>query len=102
MTRSSSYYPSPPASTLAVVSLVSGIVGWVAIPLLGALVAVITGHLAKREIRASGGDLGGDGLATAGLVIGYIQLISGAVCLCSLLVMILTGAAIPFLDQLYY
>lgn len=72
-------YPPPVApatqtSTMAIVSLVSGIVSWFALPLLGAIVAVITGHLAKKEIRNSLGRLTGDGLATVGLVLGYLQL----------------------------
>lgn len=33
--------------------------------------AVITGYLAKKEIHESMGQLGGDALATAGLVLGY-------------------------------
>jgi hypothetical protein len=61
-------------STLAIVSLVSGIVSWVLLPLIGSIIAVITGHMAKREIRESLGKLSGDGLATAGLILGYIQL----------------------------
>lgn len=74
----SQYYPSAPVpaqtSTMATVSLVTGIASWVILPLIGAVVAVITGHMAKKEIRESGGQLTGDGLATAGLVLGYIQL----------------------------
>jgi hypothetical protein len=61
-------------STLAIVSLVSGIVSWFLLPLIGPIVAVITGHMAKREIKASAGTLTGDGLATVGLVLGYAQL----------------------------
>jgi hypothetical protein len=61
--------PAPQNSSLAIVSLVSGIVG-LCLPLLGGIVAVITGHMAKKEIHASGDTLGGNGLATAGLVLG--------------------------------
>jgi len=70
------YYPQEQVqtSTLAIVSLVSGIVSWFLLPLIGSIVAVITGHMAKREIRESLGKLSGDGLATAGLVLGYLQL----------------------------
>lgn len=64
-------------SALAVVSLVSGIVSWLLLPLLGALVAIITGHLARSEIRASQGGLDGDGLAIAGLILGYLQIVLG-------------------------
>ena len=63
-------------STLAIVSLVSGILSWVWLPFVGALVAVICGHLARGEIRnAAPGSIEGDGMAVAGLVLGWLQLI---------------------------
>ena len=43
-------------------------------PVVDAIAAVVTGHLAKKEIRESGNTLGGDGMALAGLLMGYIQL----------------------------
>ena len=61
-------------SALSIVSLVCGLVGWTFIPIIGAIAAVITGHLAKKEIRDSNGALGGDGMALAGLILGYVQL----------------------------
>jgi hypothetical protein len=61
-------------SALAIVSLVSGLVAWTFIPIIGAIAAVITGHLAKKEIRDSGNTLNGNGMALAGLILGYIQL----------------------------
>ena len=61
-------------SNLAITSLVSGILGWTLLPLLGAIVAVITGHMARSEIRKSNGELDGDGLAVAGLVLGWLSL----------------------------
>jgi len=42
-------------STLAIISLISGILGWTIFPFIASIVAVITGHLAKKEIRESGG-----------------------------------------------
>lgn len=70
------YTAPPPAqnSTMAIVSLVAGILGWTLVPIVGSIVAVITGHMAKNEIKQSGGRLTGDGLATAGLLLGYIAL----------------------------
>lgn len=59
-------------STLAVVSLVSGILGWTLLPLLGTIVAIITGHMARKEIRNAPDRLEGDGLAVGGLVLGWI------------------------------
>ena len=61
-------------STLAVVSLIFGILGWILIPWIGSLVAIVTGHLARGEIRRSPGALDGDGMAIAGLVLGYAML----------------------------
>ncbi len=58
-------------STLAVVSLVFGILGWIVLPWIGSLVAIVTGHLARGEIRRSPVALDGDGMAIAGLVLGY-------------------------------
>ncbi len=61
----------PQTNVLAIVSLTLSIlwIGW-----LGSLGAVILGHMAKRQIADSHGRQTGAGLATAGLVIGYIGL----------------------------
>lgn len=62
-------------SSTAVVSLVFGILTWVMLPLIGALVAIVCGHIARGEIRrAAPGTLEGDGMAVAGLVLGYVHL----------------------------
>jgi hypothetical protein len=89
------YYPSsagsdeiPQTSTLALVSLISGIISWFLIPVIGPIVAIITGHMAKREIRESAGRLTGDGLATAGLVLGYLQIALLACAICGAIVAI--------------
>ena len=76
-----SYY-APPNSSMAVISLVSGILGWTILPVLGSIVAIVTGHMAKNEIRESNGRIGGDGLATAGLILGYLSLGLGLIGLC--------------------
>jgi uncharacterized membrane protein len=72
----SSYRPAAPTSTLAVVSLVFGILAWCVLPFIGAIVAIICGHLARSEIRNSHPEQRqeGDGMAVAGLVLGYVQL----------------------------
>ena len=64
-------------NTLAVISLVFGILGWTALPLIGGIVAIITGHIARKEIRQSGGVEEGDGLATAGIVLGWVSIATG-------------------------
>lgn len=70
--------PSSPSSALATISLIAGILSWLAIPFIGAVVAVICGHMARSEIRQSNGTMGGDGMAVTGLVLGYAQLIISA------------------------
>lgn len=58
-------------SSLAVVSLVAGLLGWTLAPWLGSLIAIITGHMARSEIRREPHAVEGDGLAIAGLVLGW-------------------------------
>lgn len=73
-------YSPPPAipapglkqtSSLAIVSLVSGILGWTLLPFLASVVAIITGHMARAEIRRNPDTVEGDGLAVGGLVLGW-------------------------------
>ena len=71
----SDYYESPqtvPNSSMAILSLVAGILGLTMFPVIGSIVALITGSMAKREINESGGTLGGEGLAQAGIILGWI------------------------------
>lgn len=67
------------ASALAIISLIAGILGWVMFPVVAALVAVVCGHLARGEIRREPQRFDGDGLAVAGLVLGYANLVLAAV-----------------------
>ncbi len=66
------YAPAPKTSALAIWSLVLSLLG--ACGGFFAAGAVICGHLALANIKASAGRLGGQGLAIAGLIIGYIVL----------------------------
>lgn len=70
------YVPGPtkPTSNTAIVALVAGLLSWLFVPLIGAVVAIIAGHMARGEIRRSNGALEGDGLALAGMVLGYVQI----------------------------
>jgi hypothetical protein len=73
-------YPPPyvtpsQTSTLAVVSLISGILGWLGLFGIGGIIAIITGHMAKGQIRDSLGRVTGDGMATFGLILGYTNVI---------------------------
>ena len=65
-------------NTLAVVSLVAGIGSFVAhiVPGVGgftvALIAVITGYIARKQIKETGEQ--GMGIATAGMIIGIVHI----------------------------
>ena len=62
-------------NSLAVVSFILGVLGLVGLlPLIGSLLAIVLGHLARRQVAADP-DQDGDGLALTGLIIGYIGLV---------------------------
>ncbi len=71
-------HDAPRTSSLAVASLVLGLLGCTIIPLLGSLLAVLFGHGALREVDGSGGKVTGSALAVAGMVLGYLVLIPAA------------------------
>lgn len=62
--------PRAASSGLAVASLVCGIFAPFTL-LLTAIPAIITGHIARSNIKSSGGATGGGGMALAGLILGY-------------------------------
>jgi Domain of unknown function (DUF1707)/Domain of unknown function (DUF4190) len=82
--------PQPqPATTnsMAIASMVLGVAEFFTLGLTG-VPAVICGHMARRQMKLTGQR--GDGLATGGLVLGYMAIIFWSV----LLVGIMVGAAI--------
>ena len=66
------YQAPTPTNTLAIVSLVLAILGLTFLPLLASICAVVCGHISRGQIKRTGE--GGSGLATAGLVIGYVSI----------------------------
>lgn len=63
-------------SVSAIMSLVFGILSWLGLPFFGAIIAIVCGHVARGEIqRAPPGAIQGDGLALAGLILGYLHLV---------------------------
>ena len=62
-----------PNSTLAIVSLISALLGFTFVPGIGGIVALITGYMARKETRSDPPKASGDGLATAGIILGWIQ-----------------------------
>ena len=67
---------APPQNGLAITSLVLGIVSIVAGTLIfTAIPGVVCGHIARRQMRESPGAQSGEGMAIAGLILGYIAII---------------------------
>ena len=88
----------PPNSTAAMVSLVFGILSWIFLPAIGPIVAVVAGHMARGEIRRSNGQVGGGGMAMAGLVLGYLQIALLVLGLCAIIVIAILatiGSRVP-------
>jgi len=64
---------APTAIWSLILAVLSFTCGW----LFTAIPAVICAHVARSKIRKSGGALRGKGIATAGLILGYIALVLG-------------------------
>lgn len=99
-------YSAVPNNQMAVVSIVSAAVTWVLgglgscaltflfppaaictgiLFLVGSIVAVVTGHMGRSQIKNSGGTQGGDGLALFGLVLGWIGIVINLLLFCLLI-----------------
>ena len=88
---------SRPLNSLAVVSLVAGIAGYVIPhPFIAGLVAIVTGHVARSQIRRSGE--AGARLALVGLVLGYLHLLF-SVLLVGFVVLVLLGFGAYIVSQ---
>ena len=89
--------PTTRTSTAAIISLIAGILGFVQIlPVIGPIAAVISGHIAKSEIKKSGGMVAGNGMATTGLILGYVTIAIG-LCLTCVFVLAFAGIiTLPF------
>jgi len=81
--------PQPPASGAAP-ALVLGILSIVLCPLCGPF-AIALGRKAEKEVRASGGQLGGGGIATAGKILGIIGCVFLVLLIAGLLLLIAAG-----------
>lgn len=62
-----------PTNTYAIVSLVASIMGFMGFALVGPILGIVFGQMAKKQITQSGEE--GMGLASAGVILGIIQLV---------------------------
>jgi ABC-type enterochelin transport system permease subunit len=96
MSYQPAYQPVSRTSSLAIVSLIFGVLSWCLLPFIGAIVAIVCGHLARGEIRraAVGTLIEGDGMAIAGMVLGYVHLACWALVLLVVLGVLFLGAGL--------
>lgn len=77
-------FSAPPSAaggqtnTLAIVSLVSALVGCLCMPALGSIAGIITGFVALSQINASNGGQKGRELAIGGIVVSFLGCLSWA------------------------
>jgi hypothetical protein len=83
----------PPTNGLAIASLVCGIGQLVALFPAG-IAAIVLGHMARRRIRETGEQ--GDGMAVAGLVLGYIGTAAAVLLVLLIVLVISVTSAHPF------
>ena len=61
--------------TLAIVSLVLGILSFVCLGFLGSIPAIVLGFMQRSKIKSNPSEFGGGGMAMAGIVIGALNIV---------------------------
>ncbi len=80
-------------SVWAIVSLIASLTNFFILPLVGGVIGVVTGNMAKKEILASNGAIAGDNLAHLGIVIGWVSVVLGVIGVVCVAITALTGIA---------
>jgi len=88
----------PKTSGLALASLICGLSAVILPLFFNSVAAVITGHMAKKEINASNGSVTGGGMATAGLILGWIQV---ALFILAVVVIAVLAISAPSLNNVF-
>ncbi len=94
-------YAAPKTNALSLVSLISALVGLFIVPVIGSIVAVVTGHISLHQLKTSGET--GRGMALAGVIIGWISvglMVIGIVILIWFLAVLAASGAASYRD--YY
>lgn len=84
-------YQSAQTNGLAVASLVCGIASFVLFGPLSGIPAIILGHMARSRISQTGEQ--GSGLALAGLILGYVQLVLDVIAVVLIVILVVAGTA---------
>jgi hypothetical protein len=84
------------ATTALVLGLISLVGGFMClVPVLVSPFAWVTGHKARKEIRAANGQLGGEGMATAGMVLGIIGTVLLALVVIGIVILVIVAINDP-------
>jgi hypothetical protein len=87
-------FAPPQTDDKAVISLVLGVLSLVSFSILTGIPAIILGKTSRENIRASSGRLTGEGMATAGIVMGWVSVgLAGVIALIVMLIVIFAVAA---------
>jgi hypothetical protein len=78
----------------AIAALVLGVAGFVFFPLVPSILAIVLGGQARAEIRGNPAE-DGDGLAQAGVILGWVGV--GMCVLMALFLLMVVGAGVAFL-----
>ena len=96
----------PTTNALAVIALVISLLGVITtflIPILPQIAAIICGHIARYQVKHSGGSQTGSGMALAALIISYLSVFFGLIAFVFLSVGVILGFAsllsIDFLQE---
>ncbi|MFQ6102403.1 MAG: DUF4190 domain-containing protein [Anaerolineae bacterium] len=94
------YYTPPPAvpptSGMAIGSLIASILGLTLFPTIGSIIGLILGYMARSQIRDSRQTMSGEGLATAGIILGWIGIALAVIGIC-LMILVWAGLlGVPF------
>lgn len=82
-------YAQPQQNQKAMWSMILGILGLICCGFLAGIPAVILGNAARKEILAAGGAQTGEGMAKAGVILGWIAIALGVL---GLIIAVTTGA----------
>ncbi len=77
--------PAPSTSTAAIIGLIASILAFFMFPIIGSIVGIVAGNSAKTDIRNRPGQVTGEGIAQAAVVLGWIGLGLWALGLCGFL-----------------
>ncbi len=83
----------------AVYCLIAGIASWTMLPLVSAVLAVVFGGRARREIKESNGQLRGDTFVVIGMVMGGVQLGLAALGAIGVIIMLILRYVLPIIAR---